>query len=198
MRRAYSTFSDQELTSRLAESDEYAFAELYKRYKSQIYLLIKKFVISAQMAEDLTQEVFVKIWESGPKLNDVQSIRPYLMVTARNHTLNNLKKALRTEEAMGVILNAYVDDRRVTEEAIITKEYAQFLENTLANIPLRSREIFKLCREQGKTYDEVAVKLGISRNAIKNHMVATMKVLSAAVQKDLGISLSAFLLILLK
>lgn len=195
---AYRTFSDQELTSRLAESDEYAFAEIYKRYKPRIYLLIKKFVISSQMAEDLTQEVFVKIWEGGSKLTEVQSIKAYLLATARNHTLNSLKKALRSEEAMGVIINAYVDDRRTTEETIVSKEYSEFLERTLAGIPARSREIFKLCREQGKTYEEAAVILGISRNAIKNHMVATMKVLSSAVQQDLGISLSIFLVTLLK
>ena len=195
---AYRTFSDQELTSRLAESDEYAFAEIYKRYKPRIYLLIKKFVISSQMAEDLTQEVFVKIWEGGSKLTEVQSIKPYLLATARNHTLNSLKKALRSEEAMGVIINAYVDDRRTTEETIVSKEYSEFLERTLAGIPARSREIFKLCREQGKTYEEAAIILGISRNAIKNHMVATMKVLSSAVQQDLGISLSIFLVTLLK
>ncbi|MCD0487598.1 sigma-70 family RNA polymerase sigma factor [Pedobacter sp. MC2016-14] len=195
---AYSSYTDQELTSRLAESDEYAFAEIYKRYKTNIYLLIKKFVHSAQMADDLTQEVFVKIWESGDKLSEVRSIKAYLLITAKNHTLNSLKKALRSEAAMGVVINAYVDERKSVEEDLISKEYAHFLQQQLSTLPARSREIFKLCREQGKTYDEAAVILGISRNAIKNHMVATMKVLSSSVEKDLGISLSLLLVVLFK
>lgn len=195
---AYSTFNDQELTSRLAELDEYAFAEVYKRYKSKICAFVKKFVNSGQMAEDLTQEVFLKIWEAGAKLHEVQSIKAYLFITAKNHTLNSLKKALRSDVAMGVVINAYVDERSTIEEDLISKEYADYLQKVLATLPARSREIFKLCREQGKTYDEAASALGISRNAIKNHMVATMKVLSSAVEKDLGISLSLFLAMLLK
>ncbi|MES2454498.1 MAG: RNA polymerase sigma-70 factor [Bacteroidota bacterium] len=194
----YSTFTDAQLTSKLAESDEYAFAEIFKRYKPKIYLFIKKFVHSAQMAEDLTQEVFVKIWESGTKLYEVQSIKAYLFTTARNHTLNSLKKALRSDVAMGVVINAYVDERSSVEEDLISKEYADYLQKILATLPERSREIFKLCREQGKTYDEAAAILGISRNAIKNHMVATMKVLSSSVERDLGISLSVLLAILFR
>lgn len=195
---AYSSYTDLELTSRLADSDEYAFSEIYKRYKSIIYLFIKKFVHSAQMADDLTQEVFVKIWQNGAKLNEVRSIKAYLLITAKNHTLNSLKKALRSEIAMSVVINAYVDERNTVEDDLVSKEYAEFLRKILSTLPARSREIFKLCREQGKTYDEAAFVLGISRNAIKNHMVATMKVLSNSVEKDLGISLSLLLAVLFK
>jgi RNA polymerase sigma-70 factor (family 1) len=195
---AYSTLTDHELTEFLRQGDDVAFAELYKRYKSGIYIFVKKFVHSAALAEDLTQEIFVKIWEGGSKLKDIQSLRAYLFITARNHTLNSLKRAFRSNVAMAEVVNNIAEHRNSIEEDLISKEYIEYLQRVLATLPGRSRDIFKLCREQGKTYDEAALALGISRNAIKNHMVSTMKTLSASVEKDLGISLSLLLAMLFK
>ena len=64
------------------------------------------------------------------------------------------------------------------------------------SLPERTRQIFKLCREQEKTYDEVAKSLNISRNAVKNHMVQSMKLLSSSIKKEFGISLTLFMIIL--
>jgi RNA polymerase sigma-70 factor (family 1) len=195
---SYSTLPDNELTVFLRQGDDVAFAELYKRYKSGIYIFVKKFVHSSALAEDLTQEILVKIWEAGDKLKDIQSLRAYLFITARNHTLNNLKKAFRANIAMAEVVNNIEEQRNNIEEDLISKEYTEYLQSVLATLPGRSRDIFKLCREQGKTYDEAAHAMGISRNAIKNHMVSTMKILSASVEKDLGISLSLLLAVILK
>lgn len=194
----YSTLTDHELTEFLRQGDDVAFAELYKRYKSGIYIFVKKIVHSAALAEDLTQEIFVKIWEAGARLKDIQSFRAYIFITARNHTLNSLKKAFHSDIAMAEVVNNIAEQRNNIEEDFISREYSEYLQRVLATLPARSRDIFKLCREQGKTYDEAAIAMGISRNAIKNHMVSTMKILSSSVEKDLGISLSLLLAIILK
>ena len=82
------------------------------------------------------------------------------------------------------------------DDTVLTREYQEFLRRVIESLPPRSREVFLLCREQQFSYDEVAAQLGISRNSVKNHMVHSMKILKASVEKDLGISLSLFLLIL--
>lgn len=105
---------------------------------------------------------------------------------------------MRSDVAMGEVINSFVEQRNNTEEELLAKEYLEYLEKALAALPLRTREIFKLCRQEGKSYEEVAIALGISRNAVKNHMVSSMKVLSASVKKDLGISLGILLTVLLK
>ncbi|ATP59048.1 RNA polymerase sigma-70 factor [Pedobacter ginsengisoli] len=194
----YSLLSDQELRTKLVFGDEYAFAEFYERYSAGILGFVKKFVHSADLSEDLTQEIFIKIWQCRSKLADVQSLKAYLYIVARNHTLNSLKKAFRSEVAMSEVVNSFVEERNCTEDELLSKEYYDYLHNALAQLSPRSREIFKLCREQGKSYDEVATALGISRNAVKNHMVASMKILRTAVEKDLGISLGVILVMLLK
>jgi len=194
----YDTIPDNELVTKLVAGEEYAFAAIYLKYKSPVFSIVKKFVHAEELAEDLTQEAFIKLWESRNKLSDVQSLRAYLFTVAKNHTINSLKKTLQSDVAKTAILAAFPPGRNITEEHLINKEYSDYLQQQLAVLPERTREVFRQCREQYRTYDEVAKSIGISRNAVKKHMVNAVKHLSSAVQKDLGISLSVLLAIVLK
>ncbi len=148
---------------------------------------------SSPLSEDLTQEVFIKIWENRSILVEVKSFKAYLFVIARNHTLNSMKVIFRSEVAIGEVVDSFVHLRNETEEQLMHKEYLVFLRKILDSLPERTREIFRLCRDQEQSYDEVAKSLNISRNAVKNHMVQSMKVLRSAVKSEYGISLSLFL-----
>lgn len=187
---------EKELLQRLIKGDEEGFVGLYDLHSRSIRAFITRYVNSKPLAEDLTQEVFIKIWENRAGLADVKSFKAYLFITARNHTLNSMKVIFRSEVAIGEVVDSFVHLRNETEEQLMEKEYALFLDKVLDSLPERTREIFRLCRNQEKTYDEVAKSLNISRNAVKNHMVQSMKVLRSAVKKEYGISLSLFMLIL--
>ncbi|WP_254070878.1 RNA polymerase sigma factor [Pedobacter sp. L105] len=188
--------SERDLLQQLIAGDEGGFVGLYELYNRSMYTFILKYVSSAPLAEDLTQEVFIKIWESRSNLTEVKSFKAYLFVTARNHTLNSLKVVFRSEAAIGELISGFVSLRNATEDEILDKDYLLFLKKTLNSLPPRTREIFKLCREEQKTYEEVAQSLNISRNAVKNHMVQSMKVLSSSIKKEFGISLSLIIAVL--
>jgi RNA polymerase sigma-70 factor (family 1) len=192
-----STLPDEELLPDLIAGRAEAFTVLYERYNRNIYHFIYKYVHSAAMADDLTQEVFIKIWNGREQLTHVQSFKAYLLITARNHTLNSLKAALRNENAMGEVVRNFVAQRKATDERLLENDYTAFLQRELTKLPERTREIFKLCRQEGRTYEEVALELGISKSAVKNHMVFSMKVLKNAVEQELGISLATVLAIFL-
>lgn len=182
-------YDEKILLRQLAGSDEHAFYALYEHYYAGVLQFVLKFVKSRLLAEDLTQEVFLKIWEHREKLSDIAAFKGYLFIVARNHTLSSLKKAFRFQEALGVILDDYTRLRSDTEEELLQKEYMLFLQKKLESLSPRTREIFIQCRQQGRTYEEVAVAMGISRNAVKNHMVSAMKMLRLAADKELGMSL---------
>jgi RNA polymerase sigma-70 factor (family 1) len=194
---AYDESIEKALLARLAAGDEDAFAAVFNHYQDPVGRFILKFVKVPQMAEDLSQEVFLKIWQQRGRLRDLQSFRAFLFIVARNHTINTLQKASQSEAAIDAItregLSARVESP--TDDQVLTREYQEFLTRTIDSLPPRSREVFRLCREQQLSYDEVAAQLGITRHSVKNHMVHSMKVLKAAVAKDLGIPLSLFLLI---
>ncbi|WP_316815740.1 RNA polymerase sigma-70 factor [Pedobacter nyackensis] len=194
----YASNSDLELATKLVTGDEYAFAAVYQRYKQQVYGFVKKIVHAEEMAADLTQEAFIKLWENRQKLAEVQSLKAYVFTIAKNHTLTTLKKTLQSDTAMSIIINEFKEDKSSVEDNFQSKEYESYFKRILESLPQRTREVFKQCRENGRSYDEVAIELGISRNAVKKHMVNAMKNLGASVKKDLGIPLGILLALLLK
>jgi RNA polymerase sigma-70 factor (family 1) len=185
--------TDAELLEQLIAGNYGAFTNIYNRYSVAVQRFVIKILKSAELAEDITQEVFILIWTNRSKLTQVKSFKAYLFVTARNRALDSLKAAFRSEVAMSEIIHNFVAQRNITDEDLLDKEYRIFLDDVLATLPERTRHIFSLCREQGKSYEEVADVLGISRNAVKNHMVLSMKIISSSVKKDLGISLALLL-----
>jgi len=187
---------EQALMTKCAQGSEKAFAELYRLYAPLVYRFIYSFVKSSELADDLRQEVFIKIWENRTALTEIQSFQAYLFSISRNHTLNVMKRAATNTAAMGFILNNY-KEQSTPEDSLVTKEYFAYLNQVISTISPQSRAVFILCRQQHKTYEEVAELLGISRNAVKKHMVKSMMILREAVKRDLDLPLSIALLLLL-
>ena len=185
--------TDEELIKFIIDDDYQAFTIIYNRYAAAVKQFLIKVLKSDELTEDITQEVFIQLWANRLKLSQVKSFKAYLFIAARNRALDSLKTALRSEAAMGEIVQSFVALRNTIDEGLLDKEYRLFLDNLLATLPGRTRQIFALCREHGKSYDEVAQMLGISRNAVKNHMVLSMKVLGSSAKKELGISLTLLL-----
>ena len=187
--------NENELIQKISQDDSIAFEALYNHYRMDIYRFIYKFIKSPELSDDLCQEIFIRIWESRNSLVVIKSFKPYLYTITKNHTLNFLKRASVDSKAMGVIYSTFSEKRNEMEDNLITNEYLNHLRNILNTLPAQSREVFKLCRQQGHSYDEVAQMLGISRSCVKKHMVRSMRTLKLSVVKEFGISLSLFLIL---
>jgi RNA polymerase sigma-70 factor (family 1) len=170
----------------MAAGQEDAFERIYQYYNRKIYYYILSVVKSPPLAEDLQQEVFLKLWEGRDGLREVKSFGPFLFTIARNHTINVLKSAARSQTALGEIIR-HASGPGFDDE-ILSRDYERFIQKVLLSLPHRTRDIYRKCKEQGRTYEEVAHELGISGNAVKRHMINSIKVLRQAATKDLGIS----------
>ncbi|MDR6782103.1 RNA polymerase sigma-70 factor (family 1) [Pedobacter africanus] len=177
----------------VSAGDEEAFTVLYERYRIRIYLFIKKYLKSAQLSDDICQNVFLKIWERKEELSSIHTFNAYAFTIAKRQCLDFLKRAAIEQTAMNLILQAYPLHNNPSEDNHQYNEYLSFIDQTLLKLPPQSQQIFKLCRQQFKSYDEAAAILGISRHAIKKHMVRSMKVLRVAAETELGISLSVLI-----
>lgn len=184
---------DGELLARLVKGEEQAFTMLYDRYHAAVAQFIRQLVKSPALADDLAQETFIRIWEAREQLAGVHSFKAYLLVTARNHALNCLRRASSELAVKAEIIRHFQEMRNATEEEMLTQAYLQHFNQVLNGLPPQTRRVFRLCREQEHSYEEVAEQLGISRNAVKKHMVRSMKSLKAAAEKDLGISFGLLL-----
>ena len=173
------------LLEAVASGDENAFSRLYLCYYGRIHSYVQKLVKLPTLAEDIVQEIFIKVWEARTRLTSVKHFRAFLFAIARNHSLNSLESIARSRQRLTALIH-HLQNHRVDDEAP-EHDYRHFIEKALGTLPPRSREIFRLCREQSMTYDQVAADLGISRNAVKKHMVAVIRRLKEA-KKELDLS----------
>lgn len=188
--------NEAKLLRNIANGDEASFAELFGYYYKYLTDFVVRYVKSEELAQDIAQEIFIKIWSHKEKLREVQAFNAYLFIAAKNHTFNVLKTVGKSESLKCKIAEHYHYIAADPEEASLKEEYQAFLEKKLNEMPERSRYIFRRCKLEGKSYDEVAEELGISRNAVKNHIVFSKKYLRDELKRHYGISLGLFLAII--
>lgn len=167
--------NEQLLLQKIAESDEASFAEIYEVYSDPLNQFVLKYVKSKELSNDIIQEVFIRIWEHRDELPAIESFKAYLFTIARNLTLNFLKRASKENTVKAEIARNYKSVFCITEDRLLSDQYKQFIEEVLQSLPPQTRTVFRLCREEEKSYDEVAACLGISRNAVKKHIVRSHK-----------------------
>jgi RNA polymerase sigma-70 factor (family 1) len=188
-----SFLNESSILKQISEGNEKAFSEIYLNFKPDLYRLVHSILKSRELTNDTCQDVFIKIWEDRHKLPEVHSFKNYLLVAGKNHSLNVLKKVLSEEKRLSSFLHDYSEAHKGIEEKIQSDEYQNFLQSTLATLTPQSKKVFVLCRQQGRSYDEAAQIMGVSRNLIKKHMVKSMKILRSAAEKDLGLSFGFFM-----
>ncbi len=187
-------YNEPQLLSDTAAGDQRAFQRLYQHWHTQIHGYVLNVVKSPALAEDLVQEIFIKVWEGRDQMGGVGNFGGYLFAVARNHTINVLKSAARSQSVLGEILKHAPSPR--FDDEILARDYERFIQRVLDTLPERTRTIYYQCKEQGRTYQEVGLELGVSGNAVKRHVVKSIKALREAAGKDLGITPGRFYFLL--
>jgi RNA polymerase sigma-70 factor (family 1) len=175
---------DAELVIRLQQDDVSAFDTLYWKYHQAVYRNIFKFVKEQIVTEDILQEVFAKLWEKRKDINASQSVAGWLFVISFNLSVDYVRKKMREQTIQKELLNLDFDDDYSLDRKSIYEDQYQLLEKAIANLSPKKRKIVTLCKLEGKTYDEVAEELKISRNTVKEHLSVAMLKLNDYIQKN--------------
>jgi RNA polymerase sigma-70 factor (ECF subfamily) len=167
---------EEEVLLRMKQGDESAFTTIYRHYHSSLYIYLLRFCKIPSLAEDLVHDVFLKVWEIRDRINPELSFTGYLYRIARNHVIKTIDK-LATDQALREQLFSQLDEPATAhpEQLVRAKEYDRLFQEALIRMPPQRLKVFTLCRQEGKSYEEAAAILGISRNAIKKHMVLSMR-----------------------
>jgi RNA polymerase sigma-70 factor (family 1) len=169
------TYYEQSVIQRLQKGDSDAFLELYNHYHSALYHYVLRFVKSPAIAEDVLQDVFLKIWEIRDRIDPELSFKAYLYRICRNSVFKLLKK-ISVDEALRLqVMQHFTQSVADADLKILWQQYEEILHAAINNLSPQRRKVFRLCREEGKSYEQVANELGISRNTVKEHMVLAMK-----------------------
>lgn len=163
-------FDEIELLRKLAKGDAPAFKFVYQKFNKKIYTVTLSILKSAVLAEEVTQEVFLKLWQHNQQFNDLNHLEAWLRMAARNQSLNAFRKLVLERKLNQHSLQQFTEGHNETEEAIILRDTRQLLEAAVSKLPPQQREIYILCHQEGLKYEEVAGQLNISVNTVKTHM----------------------------
>ncbi len=181
--------------SQLASDNEHAFRVLFDEYHQKVYSLAIHLTRSESIAEDIVQDVFLKIWQNRSNLDKIEYFKAYLKVAARNTSLNYLRKIAREKLAMeGLVLSDITSVKGSTtdpERSIIEKQYGQILEQAIGSLPPRQAQIYRMSRIMGMKNGEIALELGISIHTVKEHLKIAMKRIFASLENQIELVIAA-------
>lgn len=162
---------EAELLRRLAEGDDAAFERLFYMYKDKLYRFLLQVTHSKIKAEDVIQDVFLKLWQDRISATAIQNLNAYLFRAAQNHVIDELRRFSRQT----LSLSEYLDleecsDSKTPVDALITKELREKLSEAVRQLPPQQQKIFTLHKEEGISHAEIARQLNLSVSTIQNHM----------------------------
>lgn len=165
------------LQEKIAIGDEAAFTQLYLHFGKKLMLFAVSIVRSREIAEELVEDVFVKLWAIRSRVTDISNITVYLYVAVKNRSLNALaQKARDLVSEPFDHLDTSVDEFATDPYKImITSEMMARMQQVIETLPPRCKMIFKLVREDGLKYKEVAEILNISVNTIDVQMAIAIR-----------------------
>ena len=171
----YSTMQDKELVALFKEGSQSAFKELYIRYKDRLMYYCKRMMRDKMSSEDIVHTIFLQLLEEKNCLNPELSFWGYLHTLAQNRILDEFKRFdVHSRYARHILLNTEEANNQ-TEDSIIAGDYEKLLNELVESLSPRQREIFRLNRMQGRTYKEIAEKLQISPNTVREHATLALE-----------------------
>jgi len=174
----------RELQIKIASNDEAAFTQLYLHFGKRLIHFAVSLVRSKEIAEELVEDVFVKLWANRNQIKEIENLTVYLYVAVKNKSLNVLsQKARELVVAPFDFLDTPLDDFASDPyDIMITSEMLASMHHAIEELPPRCKMIFKLIREDGLKYKEVADILNISVNTIDAQMAIAVKKICMALQ----------------
>lgn len=162
----YKDITDQKaLVEQLKKGNKQALSYLFDTYYERLYLFAEKFIYDSDKANDIVQEVFVRIWENCQKLEITTSLTSYLFTGVRNECLDYLRALHIEDHHNRKYLETHIDS--YTMDAIEDDELLDDVKKIINGLSPQCREIFQLRIFKGYKYKEIALELNISESVVK-------------------------------
>lgn len=140
-------------------------------YSQRLYANLVKLVKSSAVAEEMLQDIFVLIWEKRRTIEINTSFRAYLFRIGENKVYDFFRRLKRDEQLYSYVRTTAAQQYTHIEESLLRQENNTLLHTAIGQLPPQRRQVFELCKLQGKSYQEVSALLGISTSTINDHIV---------------------------
>lgn len=189
-----STYNESELLIKVASGEQHAFTVLVDQYWNKVYSHALAYSKSVTRAQEITQDVFLKVWLKREALTKVRDFKSYLFILGRHHIISSMRKKL--ESLTGDDLLETPEDIYIPDQQLECKETWNRILEGIEKLPAVRKVIFKKSRLEGLSYEEIARSNNISKNTVKEHIVLALNFLRTYIyfNKDYPIVLIACLM----
>ena len=165
------TADSRNLLENIAQGDNEAFKTLFEMFYPKVKVFLVKFLKDDKAAEDIAQDIFVKLWSLGPTLPTIKSFNTYLYSMTRNAAINYL----RNRHASLEVNEVQILDENDVENDYYRKEKELLIKLIVDQMPEQRKKIFTMSRYQGLSNDQIAKSLGLSKHTIENNIRLALK-----------------------
>ena len=168
--------------------DQQAFTELFLLYKHQLYGFALRLTQSPELAQDITQDVFLKLWKDRSNLEQIENFGGYIFKLAQNQAINAFKRMANETLILSKIKKATDIYEVGTERALEYKDAQNLINDVVTKLPPQQKLIYKLSREDGLKHIEIASQLKISPSTVKNHLTLALRAIREYLHSNLHIT----------
>jgi RNA polymerase sigma-70 factor (family 1) len=183
---------EKALFRRMAGGDEKAFRQLFHHYNKILQPFVFKLTRSSQAAEEVLQEVFLKVWLNREKLAMAEDPKAYLIRIVSNESMNYLRVRAREVKLLAVVRPMTPEEAPSAEQRLSCRETEQQIQEAVDRLPQACRDIHRMSREELMRIPEIASTLGLSNSTVKNQLVKALK----SIRLHIGNIIPALLLFL--
>lgn len=172
---AQPVYNEKELFLRIAAGDENAFRILFDEYRERLFVFAWQLCHSAAEAEEVVQDIFLRLWQNRDNLINVEFPRKYIYVMTRNRTIDLLTKIARDQRLMREVWNNLSEPDNVTEDILQAAETQKLINEAVDRLPEKKQTIFWLSRRDGLSHQQIAAQMNISVQTVKNSLTEILK-----------------------
>jgi len=167
--------SERDLVLALRRGDEGAFETIYGLYSQRLFGRLLKLVKTEAQAQEILQDVFIKLWQHRHSLDPEKSFRSFLFKIAENKVYDFFRKAARDKVMEANLISLSTTNYINIEEYTRAEENLRLLYKAIESLPPQRQQVFRLCKLEGRSYKEVSELLSISLSTISDHIVKATK-----------------------
>ena len=169
--------NEQALLQLLKVGSEHAFTKIFYHYKGRIYSVALKFLKSPVGAEEIVQEVFLKLWLKRTELPDIRRLDNYLFILTRNLILDRIKKLSHESASKMEQLGLTGMESTIEDSDYLLRQHQcqQIIKNAIDGLSQQQKQVYIFAKEEYLSHEMIAERMGISKLTVKTHMAKALQ-----------------------
>lgn len=175
-----------QLLMQISENDETAFQTFYNKYYDLVYRYVNNHISNEECVDEIVSDVFIKFWERRAYIKDIANIDYYIIKATKNHVINFWKKSSREKDLFQPLIDKMGSIEHISPERLfMIEEMHMEMVTAVETLPPRCKRVFKLVREDNKSYKEAAKEMKVSVKNIEVQLSIATKKLAKVLKRHL-------------